>query len=117
MENITFAQLTQLCAVILVLLGAYNLTMTAVKTHREEKRLKDSPYQQMKERLDRHDQLLARDMDRLDTHEKDIDLISQESRIMLRGVRALLSHEVNGNSDDRLKASLTEIDDYLISRK
>ena len=43
--------------------------------------------------------------------------MGEQSTIMLRGVRALLSHEINGNSTDKLKDSMTEIDDYLIARK
>ncbi len=43
--------------------------------------------------------------------------MGRQSTIMLRGVRALLSHEVNGNSTDKLKSSMTEIDDYLINRQ
>ena len=37
MQNITFEQLVGLMAVALVLIGAYNTIMSAIKTHREEK--------------------------------------------------------------------------------
>lgn len=117
MENITFQQLVGLCAVVLILLGAYNTIMSAVKNHREEKRLRDSPVTQLKERVDRHDDLLAKDKDRLDAMEARMRDMGQQSTIMLRGVRALLSHEINGNSTDKLNASASEIDDYLINRK
>lgn len=117
MENMTFQQFAGLCAVVLILLGAYNTIMGAVKNHREEKRLRESPVTQLKERVDRHDELLAKDKDRLDAMENRMQDMGEQSTIMLRGVRALLSHEINGNSDDKLKASMTEIDDYLIGRK
>lgn len=117
MDKITFEQLIGLCAVVLILIGAYNTIMQAVKNHREEKRLRDSPVTQLKERIDRHDELLAKDKDRLDAMENRMQDMGEQSTIMLRGVRALLSHEINGNSDDKLKASMTEIDDYLIGRK
>ena len=117
MQALTFEQLITTAVVILVLVGAYNTIITAVKNHRSEKELKNSPITKLTERVDRHDDLLQKDKDRLDDHERQLVSMGQESKIMLRGVRALLSHEVNGNSDDKLRASMSEIDDYLISRK
>lgn len=117
MDKITFEQLIGLCAIVLILIGAYNTVMQAIKNRREEKRLRDSPMNQLKERVDRHDELFAKDKDRLDEMEGRLQGMVEQSTIMLRGVRALLSHEINGNSDDKLRASMTEIDDYLIGRK
>lgn len=117
MGDLTFEQLMQLCAIILVLVGAYNAIMTAIKNRREEKKLRDSPVTKLTERVDRHDELLKKDKDRLDAMEDRITDLRRQSTIMLRGVRALLSHEVNGNSTDKLKSSMTEIDDYLINRQ
>ena len=117
MEQLTYDKFLTALVVILLIVGAYNTIMTAYKTHREEKRLRDSPVTKLTERVDRHDELLAKDKDRLDEHDKQLNMMGEESRIMLRGVRALLSHEVNGNSTDKLEASLSEIDDYLIRRK
>lgn len=116
-EDVTFQQIIGLLAVVLVLLGAYNIIMTAIKNRREEKRLRESPVTQLRERVDRHDELLAKDKNRLDAMESRMQDMGEQSTIMLRGVRALLSHEINGNSSDKLKASASEIDDYLINRK
>ena len=102
---------------VLVLVGAYNVIMSAVKTRREEKKLRDSPVTQLTERVDRHDELLKKDKDRIDAMQDRITDMGRQNTIMLRGVRALLSHEVNGNSTDKLKSSMTEIDDYLINRQ
>lgn len=99
------------------MLGAYNALSTAIKNRREQKQIANSPITKLQERVDRHDELLAKDKDRLDRHDEQISLMGQESKIMLRGVRALLSHEINGNSLDKLQKSMSEIDDYLISRK
>lgn len=117
MAELTYDKFLTALVVILLLAGAYNTIMQAVKNRREEKRLRDSPVNQLKERVDRHDELLAKDKDRLDAMENRMQDMGEQSTIMLRGVRALLSHEINGNSDDKLKASMTEIDDYLIGRK
>lgn len=117
MADITYEKFLTALVVILILAGAYNTIMSAVKNHREEKRLRESPVNALKERVDRHDELLAKDKERMDEFDHRIQDMSTQSIIMLRGVKALLSHEVNGNSTDKLKNSMTEIDDYLISRK
>ena len=117
MQDIQFSQIMQLCALVLILVGAYNTLMTAMKNRREEKKLRDSPVVKLTERVDRHDELLAKDKDRLDAVETRMQDMGEQSTIMLRGVRALLSHEINGNSADKLNASMSEIDDYLIRRK
>lgn len=117
MSGLTADQIIQVAAVVIVLLGAYNTIMSAVKNHREEKRLKNSPVAELTARVDKHDGLLDNDKRRLDELDRRIDDVGRQSTIMLRGVRALLSHEVNGNSIDKLTGSLQEIDDYLIDRK
>ena len=117
MEQLTYEHLLTTVIVVIVLLGGYNTFMGAIKTHREEKRLRESPVKELEERIDRHDDLLKKDKDRLDEHERQLTQIGIESRIMLRGVRALLSHEVNGNSTEKLEKSMAEIDEYLISQK
>ena len=117
MEQLTYDKFLTALVVILLLAGAYNTIMSAVKTRREEKKLRDSPVTQLKERVDRHDELLAKDKDRLDAMESRMQDMGEQSTIMLRGVRALLSHEINGNSVDKLSASLDEIDNYLIRRE
>ena len=117
MEQLTYDKFLTALVVILLLAGAYNTIMTTIKTRREEKKLRDSPVTQLKERVDRHDELFAKDKDRLDAMETRMQDMGEQSTIMLRGVRALLSHEINGNSVDKLNASMSEIDDYLIRRK
>ena len=117
MSGLTADQIIQVAAVVIILLGAYNTIMNAIKNHREEKRLKNSPLAELTNRVDKHDTLLANDKKRIDEMDNRIEKIDLQSTIMLRGVRALLSHEVNGNSTDKLKGSLAEIDDYLIERK
>ena len=117
MQDITFEKLVGAVAVLLILVGAYKTIMDAIRIHREEKRIRNSPIASLTERVDRHDTLLAKDKDRLDQLDAQMKDMRTESTIILRGVRALLSHEINGNSDDKLKSSMSEIDDYLISRK
>ena len=109
MATVTFEQLVGLMAVALVLIGAYNTIMSAIKTHREEKRRKDAPVNTLEEQVKEHEGKLKRD------HERLTDL-EDSNRIIMRALMALLSHEINDNSDDKLKASYDEIQAFLIEK-
>lgn len=109
MENITFGQLAGLAALVLVLVGAYNTIMNAVKNIREEKKRKDQPVNTLEEQVRKHEEKLKND------HERLTDLESS-NRIIMRALMAMLSHEINGNSDDKLAASFDEIQKYLIEK-
>lgn len=117
MPEVTWDNLLWVFAAGLALVGAYNTVMGAIKTRREEKKLKNAPVDQLAARLDAHEKMLANDRARLDRMDQQIGDLSCLSTITLRGVRAILSHEVSGNSVDKLKESMSEIDDYLIRRK
>ena len=109
MENITFGQLAGLAALVLVLVGAYNTIMSAAKNWREEKKRKDAPVNTLETKVNEHEDKLKRD------HERLTDL-EDSNRIILRALMAMLSHEINGNSDERLRASFEEIQKYLIEK-
>lgn len=96
-------------AVALILIGAYNTVMGAIKTHREEQRRKDAPVNNLEEQVKGHEEKLKRDNDRL----KELE---DGNRIMMRAMMALLSHDINGNSSEKLKQSLEEIQQYLIDK-
>ena len=116
-QALSFEQLITTIAVILLMLGAYSTVMNAIKAHREEKKLRDSPITKLTERVDRHDTLLEKDKDRLDALEHSVGTLQTEGTLTLKSVKALLSHGVNGNSVDKMQDCIKEIDDYLISRK
>lgn len=62
-----------------------------------------------KSRLDEHTRLLG-------AHEDKMEDIARGNKVLCRGLLAMLSHEINGNSNDKLKASQQEITDYLIDK-
>lgn len=49
-------------------------------------------------------------------HKDSLREIGDGNRVLCRGILALLSHEINGNSDDKLRDSQKEITDYLIDK-
>ena len=64
-----------------------------------------------------NDKLLIEDHTRkLAGHGAQIEAIDKGNKVLCRGILALLSHEINGNSSDKLKASQAEITDYLIDK-
>lgn len=109
MENITFAQLAGLAALVLVLVGAYNTVMNAVKTYREEKKRKDQPVNTLESKVNEHDEKLKKDHERLNE-------LEEANRIQMRALMAMLHHEIDGNSIDGLKKSYEEIQQYLIEK-
>lgn len=108
-QTLTFEQLIIAAAVILVLIGVYNTIMTAIKNYREEKRRQSAPVTTMEQRVEDHEVKLKRDHERLND-------LEESNRIIMRALMAMLSHEINGNSDDKLKTSFEEIQKFLIER-
>ena len=98
-----------LAAVVLVLVGAYNTIMNAVKNWREEKRRKNAPVTTLEEQVKQHEEKLKNDHERLNE-------LESSNRIIMRALMAMLSHEINGNSDEELKASFKEIQKFLIEK-
>ena len=117
MDKITFEQVVGLAAMVLVLVGAYNAIMTAVKNWREEKRQQNSPITKLTERVDRHDELLQKDKDRLDRIEADAADTGAAIRVLLRQSMAVNAHLISGNDVSKLKESNEEIQEYLTNRK
>lgn len=108
--DVGFGELVTAAAIILLVIGAYNAIMSAIRTHRDEKLLKSKPVEDLKARVDSHETMLNKDKVRLDNME-------EQQIIMLRSIRAILSHEINGNSVDKMQQSTSEIEEYLIRRK
>jgi len=109
LKDITPDSLLLAFLVVLALLGAYITVMNAVKAWREEKQRKDAPVNELEETVKDHTDKLRRDNDRL----KELE---EGNRIMMRAMMALLSHDINGNSSDKLKESMDEIQRYLIEK-
>ncbi len=115
-KSLTFEQLIGAAVVILVLIGVYNTAMAAIKNYIEAKKRHYAPLDTLTERVDAHDKMLSNDKRRLEDMDERLATLKAESAMMLKGVRALLSHEINGNSDDKLKESYDNIDNYLINK-
>ena len=116
MEKISFPELLTAAVVLLVFIGAYNTIFSAIKNRREQKKWADEPITALTSRVEEQERRLESNVSRIEALEGELKDVSEQSRITMRGIKALLSHEINGNSDDKLRSSLDEIETYLINR-
>ena len=105
MENLTAVQIRDFVIVLLAILAFIVLAGNALKTWKNWKK----PQEDLAAWRRSVDTKLANDNERLKNMESG-------NRVICRGILALLSHEINGNSSEKLKASQQEITDYLIDR-
>lgn len=105
MENVTMAQIKDFAIVLLALAGVVVLLGNAYRALKEFHK----PHEDMTVWRRSVDNRLQNDHERLESMEKG-------NKVICRGILALLSHEINGNSTDKLKASQSEMTDYLIER-
>lgn len=105
MENISFAQFKDFIIVATAILAFVVLLGNVWKTIKEWRKPGMSEAE------------WRRDVDRkLDSDNKRIECIETGNKAQCRALIALLSHEINGNSKDKLQNALTELQEYLIER-
>ena len=105
MDGVNIVQVKDFIIVLLALAGVIVLIGNVVKTIREWKK----PAVDLNEWRRSVDTKLSNDCKRLGA-------IEEGNKIITRGMLAMISHELNGNSNDKLLASQTEITNYLIER-
>ena len=103
MENLTLVQIRDAVVVLVAILGFVVLLGNAIKTFKGWK----APMEDFKTWQAGVDEKLKNDNKRLDK-------LTDGNRVIMRGIMALLSHEINGNSDEKLRKSLDELQEYLV---
>lgn len=78
-----------------------------------EKRL-DQKFEEIDKKLAADKQTLEMHTAQLNAHQGRVDKLDNDSKALCHGMFALLSHEVNGNSVDKLKRAEGAMKDYLI---
>ena len=105
MENVTLVQIKDFVIVLLAILGVIVLVGNAIKVIKEWNHPRDD---------------LAswrQDVDiRLNGDQERLSDLEEGNKVICRGILAMLSHEINGNSNDKLIASQQELTNYLINR-
>lgn len=105
LANITLSELKDTALVILAFAGIIVLIGNVIKVIKEWRK----PQTDLRSWQKSVDDRLKSDHERLKSME-------DGNKVVCRGILALLSHEINGNSIDKLKASQSEMTNYLIDR-
>ena len=117
LSDVTFEKILSTFALIMLAALLYSQIMSAVKAWREEKKRKNAPVEDLSGKVKANAAKLADHVRMLHNDKERIDFMDKQSNILLRSMMAMLSHEINGNSVDKLQASMSEINEYLVNRK
>lgn len=126
-HNITSDNLIVFAIVALTICWAFNLVYTAVQNARTEKKRQQEPFQRIDSsmndirakceshvrEIDSRVETLER---RMTEHENDLKDIHQGQSAMLRGVQALLDHELHNGNEEEMKAASDTISKWLRTR-
>ena len=105
MENLTLTQIRDAVIVLLTVMAFVVLLGNVIKTIKG-----------WKQPADNLDAWRVDVNTKLDKDNRRLNDLEEGNRVICRGILALLSHEINGNSNDKLLTSQKEITDYLINR-
>ena len=137
-EGLTPDMLWTFIAVLVALAGLVVLgdkVLDVWRKHKARQEIKTGPEGQLAEEISKKvlekleprfqevDRKLGTDKLRLDEHAQKLaalniksDAVEDGQKAICRGVLALLSHEINGDSSDKLRDALTDINEYLIQK-
>lgn len=105
----TVVVLLGLCAAIV----AFDKAVKVIKSWRAPRATMEGELVRRQAECDKH---FKRDDKRLEALEAAAAEQKEIDRVMLQALRAILSHEINGNSVDRMREANEAIDDMLINR-
>ena len=105
MDKLSLEQIRDFVIVMLAILAFIILLANAIKALKDWRKPHDNR------------ESWRRDVDdKLNRDNKRLNDLEEGNRVICRGILAMLSHEINGNSNDKLLASQQEITNYLIER-
>ena len=105
MENLTMIQLRDFAIVAIAIMGFIVLVGNVVKVIKEWRKPGMSEAE------------WRRDVDqKLDNDNKRIAFLEDGNKVICKALIAMLSHEINGNSTEKLKKAMSDLQDYLIER-
>lgn len=97
------------CAALITISTAIKIIVSAIQTARKPTIQQDHRLDDIDKKLKQHDELLNDEETRL-------GLLNIGSATTQRALLALLSHAIDGNNIDELKAARKELQDFLIER-
>lgn len=111
-----YEEISTFFTVLFIIFGAVitvDKVLDIVNKHRKPKLTAEQELAQRQAACDRH---FKADLARIEKLEAAQKQQQETDRVVLTALRAILSHEINGNSIERMKEANQAIDDMLISR-
>lgn len=105
MESLTVIQIRDFAIVAIAIMGFIVLVGNVVKVFKEWRKPGMSEAEWRRE----VDRKLGNDNNRIAS-------LEDGNKVICRALIAMLSHEINGNSVDKLQKAMSELQDYLIER-
>lgn len=105
MENLTFVQIRDFAIVALALMAFVVLLGNVIKTIKEWRKpvVNEAEWK--------------RDVDEtLKDNSERIESLEEGNRVICKALMAMMSHEINGNSIDKLQKAYDDMNDYLIEK-
>ena len=118
-ETITYMPYEALATAVVVVLALCGVIITIGKTAdvvrgwKKPKAQEDQALRLRQAECDRH---FSADLQRIKALEVATAKQQETDRVVLTALRAILSHEINGNSIDRMKEAYDALDKMLINR-
>ena len=105
MENLSIIQVRDFAIVLIAIMGFVVLTGNVIKTIKgwREPGMSEA---QWRTEVD----------NKLDTDNKRIASLEEGNKVICKALMAIMSHEINGNSIDKLQKAYDEMNDYLIDK-
>ena len=107
MEAVTLVQIRDFVIVLAAILGFIVLIGNAIKTVRDWRRPADEARDEADQWRTEMDESMKDNTDRLTK-------VEDGNKIIMKALMAIMKHEINGNSVDKLQMALDELNDYLI---
>ena len=103
--NTTMIQVRDFAIVAIAIMGFVVLLGNVIKTIREWRKpgMNEAEWRRQVD-------------EKLDKDNKRIESLEEGNKVICRALIAMLSHEINGNSKEKLQAALSGLQEYLIER-
>lgn len=105
MENleITFTTILEFFGVIAIIGGGVKVIVSAL-----------NPYKEINTKLKKHDEVIAKENERLDELDKSLERIEKEQKVQGRALMVLISHLITGNDTEKLKKTYQDMVNHYI---
>ncbi len=114
MDVLTLENLKTAAVVILALFGVVVTIGKGVEVLRGFHKPRAEKDASTRQQLTEHQKMLDTDKRRLDAHEAQLSEMRKMNQVQCVAMKALLSHEINGNSVDKLRKANDRLDAFLI---